>query len=165
MSLSIQVAVTCPSSTADSATSNSTVQKLVYLSTLPPFLSSHLHVSSGEMEEINSTTTFFSLDQGCPGRRHHTAVYDHCSDSVWVYGGLDRSGKICEGLTAINLSRALSGLTDTSEEEGVRWIRNSGGGDSPADRFFHAAALVPVGLAVQTCVCKPIVNLECMLSM
>ena len=152
---SIQDAVTCEPSPADS-TSNSTIQDLVYLSILPPFLSSHLPVSSGEIKEVNSTTMLFSPDQGCPGRRHHTAVYDHCSDSIWVYGGLDRSDKICEGVTVIILPQALSGVTDTSKEEGrVRWIRN--GGDAPSDRFFHAAALVPVGLAIM-CTCTPVVS-------
>ena len=141
-----QVLVTCERS-QDESTSNSTTQDLVYLSTLLPSLSSHLPVSSGEIEDVNSTATLFSLGQSCPGRRHHTAVYDHCSGSIWIYGGLDRSGKICEGMTVINPSHPLSGLTGNSQEEGrVRWIRN--GGDAPSDRFFHSAALVPVSLAI-----------------
>ena len=112
-----------------------------YLSTLVP---SPLNLPV--YEEINSSM----LDHvTCPGRHLHTTVYDPLSDSLWVFGGRESSGRLCDsGLAVVNLSLALAeSAIDSNEvgEEGeglVRWVVSSG--DAPSARLFHAAALLPV---------------------
>ena len=95
----------------------------------------------------------------CPGRHLHTTVYDPLSDSLWIFGGRESSGRLCDsGLVVVDLSLVLAGSVgnDSNEmtsgdgdgvEEGerdglVRWVVSSG--DVPTGRLFHAAALLPV---------------------
>ena len=97
-------------------------------------------------EEINSSM----LDHvTCPGRHLHTTVYDPLSDSLWIFGGRESSGRLCDsGLAVVNLSLALAGFGNDSDEVGeegeglVRWVVTPG--DAPSARQFHAAALLPV---------------------
>ena len=111
-----------------------------YLSTLIP---SPLNLPIYE-EEISSVP-----DRICPGRHLHTTVYDPHSDSLWIFGGRESSGRLCDaGLALVNLSLVLAGLENDSDEIGeegeglVRWVVSSG--SAPSGRLFHAAALLPV---------------------
>ena len=90
----------------------------------------------------------------CPGRHLHTTVYVPLSDSLWIFGGRESSGRLCDtGLAVVNLSLALAESGNGSMEvigeggeegEGsVRWVVSSAG-DAPSGRLFHAAALLPV---------------------
>ena len=124
-------------------TSNS--QGLIYLSTL--LSSSNSPLSLGNLDGINTTDTALSLEQSCLGRRHHSTVYDPCSNSLWIYGGIDRSERLCNGLAIVNLSLVLnnSNVLTSNTVEGERVVRLVWGSDaSPRQRFFHTAALLPV---------------------
>ena len=120
-------------------------QGLIYLSTL--LSSSNSPLSLGNLDGINTTDAALSLEQSCLGRRHHSTVYDPCSNSLWIYGGIDRSGELCDGLAIVNLSLALnsSNVSTSDTVESERVVRLVWGSDaSPRQRFFHAAALLPV---------------------
>ena len=114
-----------------------------------------------EEEENNSSVPDYTI---CPGRHLHTSVYDTLSDSLWIFGGRESSGRLCDsGLAVVNLSLALAlrlarSGNDSSEmigeEEGgegegggeglVRSVVVSSEEDAPIPRLFHAAALLPV---------------------
>ena len=100
-----------------------------------------------------------TLGHSCPGRHLLTAVYDPSSNSLWIFGGMERSGRLCDsGLAVINLLLALTGSTNESTEAGegeereglVSWIVSSAG-DAPRERFSHAAALLHVSGNICAC--------------
>lgn len=129
----LQVALTCEDSTALYNGS----QGQAFLSTV---------IDSPPYQSTNSSSVLGTSAQSCPSRHHHTAVYDPCSNSLWIYGGLDHSEKPCEGLAVVNLSQALSSSVNSTkvlEEEAARWVVDSGGED-PHERFLHTAVLLPV---------------------
>lgn len=123
-----------------------------YLSTLIP---SPLNLLTIYKEENNSSMPDHTI---CPGRHLHTTVYDPLSDSLWIFGGRESSGRLCDtGLAVVNLSLALalarSGIrNDSSEMVGEEEWGEGGEGlvrsvvveDAPTGRLFHAAALLPV---------------------
>ena len=85
-------------------------------------------------------------------RFHHSAVYDACTDLLWLYGGVDLQGKVSNILVVVNLTLAVSsaacdgGRCDSVEGEGVVGVINvdQDGGDVPMGRYSHSAVLVPV---------------------
>ena len=117
----------------------------IFLSTL---LS--LPLSINETEATNSSNNLFDGgEERClTGRRHHTTVYDPCSNSLLVYGGLDQSEKPCEGVVSVGLSLISPHRLNSSYYEGeegeraVTWSVSNGAG--PSKRFLHTAALLRV---------------------
>lgn len=144
----------------DNGSSVEEEDNLVYLSTLVSSPSSttlplsFLQNLEGDNTTADNLLVSTLLRQLCPGRRHHSSIYDPCSNTLWIYGGLDHTGQQCQGLTVVNLSLALNGhddhdftlsdLAGEMREEGVvRWIENSDGG-APRERYLHTASLLPV---------------------
>jgi hypothetical protein len=139
--------MTSDSTPYDIITNNQSIS-LAYLSTLIP--SRHNLPPIIYEEENNNSST--PDDIIFPGRHLHTTVYDPLLDSLWIFGGRESSGRLCDsGLVVVNLSLALAGSgnesNDSSEmvgEEGelLRLVVSSE--DAPTGRLFHAADLLPV---------------------
>lgn len=137
----------------DVINNNHSIRITAYLSTLVPSPLDLPIYGENNSSVLDDNVTI------CPGRHLHTTVYDPLSDSLWIFGGRESSGKLCDsGLAVVDLSLALAGSVgnDSNEmtsgdgdgvEEGeggglVRWVVSSG--DAPTGRLFHAAALLPV---------------------
>ena len=137
----------------DVINNNHSIRITAYLSTLVPSPLDQPIYGENNSSVLDDNVTI------CPGRHLHTTVYDPLSDSLWIFGGRESSGRLCDsGLAVVDLSLALAGSAgnDSNEmtsgdgdgvEEGeggglVRWVVSSG--DAPTGRLFHAAALLPV---------------------
>ena len=115
-------------------------QSVTYHSTLPSLQS--LQIIYGEDNSSEPSQT-------CASRHFHTSVYDPLSDSVWIFGGRESSGRLCDtGLAVVDLSLTLdiarSGNGSNEEERGglVRWVESSE--EAPRGRYSHSAALLSV---------------------
>ena len=150
--------MTSDSTPCDITTNNQSTS--AYLSTLVPSPLNLPTIYEEEEEENNSSVPDHTI---CPGRHLHTSVYDPFSDSLWIFGGRESSGRLCDsGLAVVNLSLALAlrlarsgnDSSEMIEEEGgegegggeglVRSVVVSSEEDAPTSRLFHAAALLPV---------------------
>lgn len=95
-----------------------------FFSTLIPSLNSAARCT------VDTANDSYGSFLGCGGRYLHSAVYDPCSHSLWIYGGRDLAGRACEHVVVVNLtSGAVSAWASL---------------DEPEARHMHSAVLVPV---------------------
>ena len=69
----------------------------------------------------------------CHGRYLHTVVFDPFSSSLWVYGGRDLSGRVCQEVAAVNLTSFDVKMTKARDGE----LR-------PEGRYWHTAIMMEV---------------------
>lgn len=115
----------------------------VFVSVLLPSLTSTLH----------SLATPTSHTPTCLGRIHHSSVYDPHSDSIFLFGGLDLGGNICDGdVVRVDLGPSRSGVEVGigsgwvgSGESGDSLVRIVGGnGFGPPGHYLHTANMIQV---------------------
>ncbi len=76
----------------------------------------------------------------CIGRYWHSSVHDPLFQQLWLFGGLDLQGVLCQGLVVVD----TSSLVATETCEGCVW-REAGG---PSARYLHTAVATTVSSSI-----------------